>query len=224
MTIHALIRLKKLGWTGSKSAVDCLGEHLFFYYLWGVYPLRGGRSLLSRLYVKSADERANRARLFRQIGLRLRNTSKELEPELKDRVAVYFEWRLEEGEPAELQEFVFWLEAECLQKEWRLNAYSRILDLLQNLNWDQWRNQAAQLPSNAIHSMGEMLPAHTPGAVECLGKLINSMPTGETYFIPTDDAKAILDAGLDHDDETVRKKADETRENMLKRGFLSVLD
>ena len=216
--------LKQREWIGGKSANDYLGQHMFAYYLWGVFPLTGSKSLLDRFYLKTEGERKHWATLFSYVGHSLRNTGRNLDEGIRERILAFFEWRLEVGEPTELQEFVFWLEAECLQKEWRLNAYSRILDLLQNLNWDQWRNQAAQLPSNAIHSMGEMLPAHTPGAVECLGKLINSMPTGDTYFIPTDDAKAILDAGLDHDDETVRKNAQQARDNMLKRGYFSVMD
>ena len=216
--------LKKEEWSGENSATDCLAQNLFTYYLWDVYPLKGVDSLLERFYSRTGGEREHWAKLFSHIGYTLRNTGGKLDEGLRERIVAYFDWRLEAGEPTELQEFVFWLEADCLDGEWRLNAYSRILDLLQNLNWDQWRKQKADLSSDAIHWMREMLPAHTPGAVECLAKLIDSMPTSGVYDIPTDDAKAILNAGRDHDDEVVRKKADEIRENMLKRGFLSVLD
>lgn len=216
--------LKQKEWTGRNSANDYLGQHLFTYYLWGVFPLNGSESLLDRVYLKTEGERKHWATLFRYVGHSLRNTGKDLEKGIRGRILAFFDWRLEVGEPTELQEFVFWLEAQSLEGDWVLNAYSRILDLLQKLNWDLWRNQAAQLPSHAIHSMREMLPEHTPVAVECLGKLIDSMPTGDTILIPTDDAKAILNAGRDYDDETVREKSDEIRENMLKRGFLSVLD
>ena len=216
--------LKILEWTGGKSASDFLGQHLFSYYLWDVYPLKGERSLLDRFFLKSTDERAIWARLFRHIGFLLRNTGKQLQPQLNDRIVAFFERRLEVGEPTEIREFVFWLDAECIDGGWRLSAYSRILDLFKKVNWDQWKDQTARLPSHAMHSIGKMVPAYTAGAIECLAKLIESMPTSGVYYIPTDDAKAILNAARDHDDRTVRKKADDTRENMLKRGFLSVKD
>lgn len=216
--------LKQGEWTGVNSAFEYLGQHLFKCYIWDLYPLRGELSLLNRFYKESSNERAIWARLFGQVGFLLRNTGKQLDPVLVDRIATYFEWRLEVGEPTELKEFVYWLEAECIDGEWRLSAYSRILDLFEKENWDQWKDQTARLPSRAMHSIGKMIPAYTTGAIDCLAKLIESMPTRGVYYIPTEDAKTILGAGRDHDDETVRKKADEIRENMLKRGFLSVKD
>ena len=128
------------------------------------------------------------------------------------------------GEPTELQEFVFWLEAECLEGEWRLNAYSKIVELLRNLNWDQPRNQTAQLQYQAIHSIREMLLKHTVTVVKCFTKLTDALPMSGRFYIPTDDARAILKAGLDHDDETVCENARQARENLLRRGFFSVLD
>ena len=201
-----------------------LGQHLFTYYLWDVYPLKGDRSLIERFYLKTDGERKHWATLFDHVGHSLRNTGRHLGEGLKDRLVAFFEWRFEVGEPTELQEFVFWLEAECLEAEWRLTAYSRILDLLQNLDADQWKDQTARFPSHAMKSLREMLPMHTAGAVECLAKLIDSMPTSGVFYIPTDDAKAILKAGRDHDDESVRKNAEHARENLLRRGYFSVMD
>ena len=40
-----------------REAINDLGEHLFLYYLWDVYPLRDGSSLLARFYQKSNAER-----------------------------------------------------------------------------------------------------------------------------------------------------------------------
>ncbi len=47
---------------------------------------------------------------------------------------------------------------------------------------------------------------------------------GGRFYIPTDDAKAILNAGREHDDESVRENAREARENLLRRGYFSILD
>ena len=210
--------------SGRNSANDFLGQHLFTYYLWDVYPLKGDRSLIERFYLKTDGERTHWARLFGHIGSSLRNTGKHLDEGLKDRIVAFFEWRFEVGEPTELQEFVFWLEAECLEAEWRLNAYSRILDLLQNLGVDQWTDHSAHISSHAIHSMRDMLPMYAGGVVECLAKLTDSMPRSGRFYIRTDDAKAILKASRDHDDESVRENARQARENLLKRGYFSILD
>ena len=43
---------------------DPLGRHLFTYYLWDVYPLRGEASLLERYYQQTDGERSYRANLF----------------------------------------------------------------------------------------------------------------------------------------------------------------
>ena len=50
------------------------------------------------------------------------------------------------------------------------------------------------------------------------------MPEDSSIFVSTDEARAILKAGFDHDDESVRKTAEDTRENLLRRGYLSFLD
>ena len=51
-----------------KGFVDRLGQHLFTYYLWNVYPLRGNESLLERFYDKTTDDRERWAQLFDYVG------------------------------------------------------------------------------------------------------------------------------------------------------------
>ncbi len=206
-----------------KSAQDFLGQHLFHYYLWKVYRLKGDESLLERFYQKTENDRNYWATLFGHVGRLLGNTN-QLDRGLKERIFTFFEWRLEEGEPSELQKFVNWLEADCLEAEWRLNAYSRILDFLPNLNADQWTDQSGHISFHAIPKMREMLPMVCGGVVECFAKLIDSMPKSGVPYLRTDDAKAILKAGLDHEDKDVREKARETQDNLLRRGYFSVKD
>ena len=50
------------------------------------------------------------------------------------------------------------------------------------------------------------------------------MPEDHSIFVSTDEARAILKAGFDHDDESVRNTAKNTQENLLRRGYLSFLD
>ena len=206
-----------------REAIDTLGKHLFLYYLCDVYPLTGGDSLLECFYQKSDGERKHWATLFDNIGRLLQNTDKpQFNKDLKDRTIAFFEWRLEAGEPTELRKFTFWLEAECLEAEWRLEAYSRILDVSGALAVDQSGREMSVWPS--LKSLHTMLAEHTEQVVECFAKLIHSMPEDSSIFVSTDEARAILKAGFDHYDESVRKTARDTRENLLHRDYLSFRD
>ena len=134
----------------------------------------------------------------------------------------YWEWRLEVGDPTELREFTFWLEAECLEAKWRLEAYSKILDVPSVLDEDQSERRMSLLSS--LRSLHTMLSEHTTQVVECFAKLIRSIPEDRSIYVSTDEARAILKAGFDHDDASVRKNAEDTQENLLRRGHLSLLD
>ena len=50
-----------------------LGRHLFIYYLWGVYPLRGGGSPLERFYQETVGQPEHWSNFFRQVGFILKN-------------------------------------------------------------------------------------------------------------------------------------------------------
>ena len=76
----------------------------------------------------------------------------------------------------------------------------------------------------ATRSMTALLPIHTPRVVECFAKLTNTAPMSGRFYIQTDDAKAILKAGLDHCDETVQKNAKRAEENLFSRGILRQTD
>ena len=221
--LEHLDRLKQQKQSG-QELTDNLGEHLFTYYLWDVYPLKGESSLLECFYLKTDGERKHWATLFDYVGRLLRNTRKQVDEGLKDRIIAFFEWRLEVGKPMELQRFTFWLEAECMEAEWRLRAYSRILDVLEVSDVSQWKDQRARIQSDALQSLRVMLPKHTAGVVECFAKLTDSMPKSGVTYIRTDRAKAILKAGLEHDDESVRETARRAQENLLSRGYFSIMD
>ena len=207
-----------------------LGQHLFTYYLWDVYPLKGDRSLIERFYKATGSERAHWATLFAYVGGLLENSGKWLDQGLKDRIVAFFKWRLEAVEPVELREFAAWLQAECLEAEWRLNALSKVLDVDKildetgTLEEGRVEHPRTWLPHEVTRSMSALLPMHTPRAVECFAKLTDAIPKSSVFHIPTDDAKAILKAGRDYDDESVCKNAEHARENLLKRGYFSVRD
>lgn len=206
-----------------RKAIDTLGKHVFLYYLWDIYPLTGDDSLLEYFYQKSDGEPKLWATLFDNIGRLLQNTDKpQFSKDLKDRTIAFFEWRLEAGAPTELRKFTFWLEAECLEAEWRLEAYSQILDVPGILDVDQ--SERGMSLWSSLRSLHTMLPEHTTQVVKCFTKLIRSIPEDRSIHFSTDEARAILKAGFDHDDESVRKTTEDTRENLLRRGYLSLLD
>ena len=80
--------------------------------------------------------------------------------------------------------------------------------------------QAFILPSESLHTM---LPEHTPQVVECFAKLIHAIPQDRLIHLSTDEGRAILKAGFNHDDKSVCQRAEETQEDLLRRGYLNFM-
>ena len=188
---------------GGHEPIDILGDCLFTYYLWETYPLNGEESLIERFYQRTDKKREHWANLFSCIGHRLRNSGKNLDRNMKDRIIAFFEWRLKQAEPTELRHFTIWLQAECLDAEWRLNAYSRILDVCEVEDWGLY-----------FETLREMLSNHTPKVVECFFKLTERSKKNNIY-VPAEEAKTILKAGLESKDENVHRNANLAHENLL---------
>ena len=201
--------------------IDALGQHLFNYYLWGMYPLKGSvgtgnrYSLLERYYQVTNDDREHWANLFNYVGSHiLLSTSGQLAKDWKDRIIAFFDWRFEVKEPTELQQFSFWLEAECLEAEWRLEAYSKILEVCKSDDV----SVAIQ-----VDTLCNMFPDHTAQVLECFVKLTDRRGDNNIY-IQTKEAKTILKAGLNSSDERVRQNSERARENLLRKGRFDLLD
>ena len=195
------------------TRIDVLGQHLFTYYLWEMYPLTGEESLLARFYQRTDEKREHWAKLFNDIGRRLRNSGKDIEPNIKEKIITFFEWRLEQKEQAELKHFTMWLQAECLDAEWRLNAYSKVLDVCKIIDWDLY-----------LKTLCEMLPNHTPKVVECFLKLTEKSKGDNIYYILTEEAKAVLKAGLESRDKNARRNAKLAQENLLRADRFDLLN
>ncbi len=93
-----------------------LGQHLLDYTLWGHLPLEGKESLLQRFYNKTDAKQWGA--LFDHLGRLLKNTA-ELSNELTEKCKAFFEFRLRAAKLEELKEFTFWMQAKCLDSEWR---------------------------------------------------------------------------------------------------------
>ena len=194
---------------------DKLGQHLSIYYLWEVYPLNGEDSLLERFYEKTKNDPQGWASLSNYVGWSVKKSSEHLEQGLIDRTVAFFDWRLEQKEPEELQKIAFWLEAEYLDTDWRLDAYAKILDV-------------GPLGSMGISSiltiLSGMLESHTEKVVECFAKITDAIDPSKGFYIDADKAKPILKAGLNSEDESVRENAERAQETLLSVGRDSFLD
>ena len=198
------------------DSTDTLGEHLFTYYLWEVYPLTGASSLLEEFYEKTNEDKDHWSHLFNHIGISLKNSDKQLEAGLKQRTIDFFDWRFEKKEPSELKEFTFWLGAECLDADWRLTSLSKILDISGLKDIKVYMQ---------IDVLREMVEDHTTLVIECFAKLTDlAVKNDKSLYIRTDEAKPILRAGLNSDRDTVRANAKRAHENLLQCGYFDLLN
>ena len=199
---------------------ECIGQHLFHYYLWGLYPLRGLEmsndrcSLLERFYQATNNNTGHWSNLFNYVGRILSNTREQLDQEQQDKIIAFFDWRVSVKEPTELEQFAFWLQAECLEAEWRLEAFSKILDICK-----------AEDVSIAIEleALCEMLPDYTAKVVECFAKLTDGHGDDNVY-IRTEEAKTILKAGLASPEQDVHENAKRAQDNLLNVGRFELLE
>lgn len=197
------------------NLIDRLGQHLFSYYLWGVYPLTGDESLLELFYYKTNEDRKKWGQLFDHIGRSLRNSGGLLASSLASRIVTFFDWRLEVGESLELQEFGSWLGAECLEAEWRLASFSKTLDL----GLGKTRRLSIQM-----NDLRNLLPDHPALVVECFAKLTDALNQTSQIYISAREANPILEIGLNSEDDQVRGNAERALENLLRQGRFDFLE
>ena len=224
--VFALENLKDMEEDNSagRNLIKVIGQKLFTYYLWGVYPLSGEESLIARYYQETKTTKEQWKSLFTWVGFVLRNYDGDMEKKLLDRFKEFFEWRLDAGEIAELGEFFLWMEAECLEAEWRLTAYSRVLNFIESV--DVKDSDDFGRVFKGLRGLRGMLEKHTAKVVECFAKMTDiAIKNNSTYiYIPSDDAKAILKAGFGSKDEIVRENAKRAQEKLLKMGRFEFLN
>ena len=198
---------------------DKLGQHIFAYYLWEVYPLNGEDSLLEKFYEKAQKDPQRWTTLSNHVGWLVaerdeKKGNERLEQGMIDRIVAFFDWRLEQKEPEELQKIAFWLETEYLNPNWRLDAYAKILDVTPPDNWSI---------SIVVNMLNGMLESHTAKVVECFAKTTDVIDQGDLIYIDTDEAKFILKTGLSSEDESVYKNAERAQEILLSAGYSGFL-
>ena len=208
-----LVELKAINPSGEELP-DKLGQHLFYYYYeWDFYPLSGQDSPLEKFYKKTTEDRKRWAGLFDHVGWTLVRRNEPLEEDLRDRVVAFFDWRIKVEEPEELKEFTSWLEAECLKPDWRLDAFSKVLDVCRS------KDRSISFMSDALDGM---LESHTAKVVKCYAEMTET--NDQLAYFPKDQARSIWEAGRNSEDENVRKDAVRARDNLLNRGDYDLLD
>ena len=195
--------------------LDTLGQRLLVYHASGMFPLLGDDSPLESYYLATVGRRQQWAGLFENVGRILCHHEGELDEAVKSRYEGFFEWRLEVGDPSELARFDAWLGADCLSAEWRLDAYSRALDVCQ-LDRGSFRQPWAAL--------SQLIPEHTGKAVACFAQLVKKSQS-DAYVSP-EPAKRILNAGLTSAEPEVHENAERALEILLANGQfdVSILD
>lgn len=102
-----------------------------------------------------------------------------------------------------------------MDPEWRLQSFSLTLGVGGSVDIGLYIQ---------VKALREMLDKNLTLVVECFAKLVDrAVENDSTSYIQTDEAKAILQAGLESDDATVQQKAKEAREKLLQRGHLDLL-
>ena len=201
--------------SANSDLIERLGQHLFIYYLWEVYPLKGRTSLLERFYDKINNKRNYLASLFKHIGQLLRNSGKKLDNVLVKRIYDFVDWRLEAAETQELQEFIFWLNIECLEPDWRLSSFSKTLEcgITKNTGFSPW-----------LRVLTELCIDYPALVLECFLKITKIMLQGTQIYITVDEVKSILKIGLNNEDDNIRNDAESAKDNLLKLGHFRYLD
>ena len=211
LAVQHFTALGERGYAHAETA-DLLGSQLFRYYLGGQCPLLGQDSLVERYYEATYDFPERRAQLFKHAGLMLYHSQGQLDPDVADRFKDYFEWRLQAANGAELAGFEFWLQSACLDPSWRLDAFSRVLDV--------WRADAIPAWFNWA-SIADLLPEHTAQVVECFAKIAEGNTVDSVHIFP-EPAKRILTAGLNSSEDGVQEAAQRVQESLLNAGRLNI--
>lgn len=214
LALDNISEFKKVQHMG-RDDTDILGQHLHTFYIWGIYPLVGPDSLLEMFYNVTSSDIKHWAALFDHVGRSLKNSGKKIEDEIHDRVNEFFDWRLKQGQPEELREFTFWLEAECLDPDWRLDSYLSILSIVPQKDIGV---------SIQLDALNKLLNSHVGKVIACFAEITASLSEDNNLYIQTEKAKPILLAGFKHENESVRELAEQARENLLRAGRFDFLE
>ena len=213
IALEALPELVDQGHTYT-DIVDALGQHLLMYHVWGLHEVRAENSLLAQYYQRTAQDKELWASLFNFAGNRLHFVGEDFSDDQKGRFTEFFEWRLQVGDSTEIGRFSLWFRAECLEADWRLDAFLRVLDVNPfDPVFLSWR------------VLEDMAGTHTAKVLLCLDKMIGHVtPFGPDFQLGGNSAANIIRIALRSPDPAVRQHGELIRENLLVMGRSEFLD
>ncbi len=188
------------------DAVAALGHHLLDYFMLGFVPLDGTDSLLVKFYGQTKPH--HWGGLLDHVGRLLSNTP-VLKTEMATRLKAFFEARLAVGNPEELKEFTFWLKAECLEPEWRLNAFRRTLPIAKG------KRHATSMVTD---DLAKLIGAAPDLVVQTFAELTEGLVTQSYFYLRPEGVKRILNAGFASEQPETVQAARFARDNLLKAG------
>ena len=208
----------------SEDLAEVFGQHLFIYYLYGEYSLKGENSLLKKYYQNTKQDKKYWMLLFRFVGYQLRDNGKVFDDHSKKKIKEWLAWRLEEKEPIELQLFTAFLNADCFYDvKWRLGKYSEILDICrENKKTNTIEDTYVYKQIRVLYTF---LENYKEQVLECFAKLTEIMLLGDQMvFIPEEEIRAILKVGLASQDKEIIGHSKHALDQLLKAGHLEFLD
>lgn len=198
----------------SRDVVDTLGQHLFLYYLWECFDLTGKKSLLEDFYKNTSEDRERWSNLFSYVGHTLEDSGPKISESILERIKAFFEWRMKVGYADELREFTFWLKAECLSPQWRLEKYKQIL---------KFGTPKRYGVSFEVKTLNELLEKYPNDVLECFEMITSSLEATRNTYFKEDEVKPILKVGLSSNNETTREHAQRAQEKLLRLGHFEYL-
>lgn len=193
-----------------------MGYHLLSFYLSGRIELTSANDLCMALFYKATDKtRELWGDLFNHVGRSLGDWGPEVDAKVIERVQELFEWRVGQAEAKELSEYLFWLDGECLEPEWRMDGFLRTLPFSDD------DDVKASMVTDKLHE--HFLESHPELVVKCFAEVTKAAQRNSYFYVSDESAIPILKAGVASGNAETKALAEEARENLLKAGRFEYL-
>ena len=146
--------------------------------------------MIARYYEGTKRDSERWAALFDFMGNRLHAEEGKLSEELIERIEAYFEWRLSAGDATEIGRFNWWLKADSLDADWRLDAFERVLEVNPVdptfLSWPVLEGLARTHTAKVLRCLEKMIVCVMPGEAGFhLGEMPLPISSGSLWVAPT---------------------------------------
>lgn len=208
---RAVSQLDNLEKDGKPSpAAEHLGFHLFLFYVWERIEIKDGP--LEAFYAKAKP--ATKERVMNSIGMALRSSG-DLKGNVKDRIEKFVQFRIDQAgaNPTkeaceELNEFVWWMDAEGMDPKWKLEKLKQILTV-------------AQVPDHTgvlVERLADLLTSDVDLVCECFTLLCRAGAEDRQVHFDVESGKKIIEAGLSQGNSQTRMEIEAAQSRLLKAG------